>query len=477
MTNRYRQDATDAARSRLQDMARLRGLGMLPKDGDFFPSVHYPSITMYPPISEEAMFGGYEMPADGLVDIYVHIPFCRRRCVFCHYPSHYGAGDEEKDGYLTALEKEMDLLIARLGVRRLQARSILIGGGTPTDLSPLQLERFLKFFVARVEISPKVQFNYDVDPGTLVGPEGEHRLRLLRDYGVNRLTIGVQSLRDDLLRAMNRDHDAATARLSVANSLALGFKVNIEFIFGYPGQTLENWLDVVEGAIALNPDEIQLYRLKVIPYGDQRGAIERVRELRPQDIPPVEEALTMKQAAIEVLRAHGYLENLRRVFTRDRANISKYAFNQCCMLFDQVGLGQTAFSSYRNRFALNTQSFDEYYACIAAGRLPVNRGLVRSLDDQMRWAIILPLKNYSLRRRHFQKVTGVALEASPFAARLQLLKEHGLVDETALEFRLTPLGAFFADEVVELFHARPYIPFPATNYEPGPLNPYELNPA
>jgi oxygen-independent coproporphyrinogen-3 oxidase len=371
----------------------------------------------------------------------------------------------------------MDILLSRLGVQNLQPRSILIGGGTPTDLSVEQLRRFLEAFTARVRIGPGVQFNYDVDPATLTGTDGEARLRSLREYGVNRLTIGVQSLRDDILRSMNRDHDAATARTSVASSLAMGFKVNIEFIFGYPGQTLDTWLDVIEEAIRLGPDEIQLYRLKVVPYGDQRGTIERVRQVRSRDIPGLADTMMMKQAAIHVLREHGYTENLRRVFTRDRANISRYAFNQCCMLFDQVGIGQTAFSSLRDRFALNTPSFDEYYGSIAAGHLPVNRGLVRSLDDQMRWAIILPLKNYSLRPRHFHRATGVALESSPFHARLQILREHGLVDVAESEFRLTPLGAFFADEVVELFHARPYIPFPESNYEPGLLNPYSLNPA
>src|SRR5208337_174530 len=98
--------------------------------GDFFPSVHYPPITMYSPITEEALFRTYTVPDDGLFDIYAHIPFCQQRCLFCHYPVKLGKGREaEKDTYLAAMEKEMDIYMRRLGVDRIHARSILVGGG------------------------------------------------------------------------------------------------------------------------------------------------------------------------------------------------------------------------------------------------------------------------------------------------------------------------------------------------------------
>ncbi len=117
------------------------------------------------------------VPEDGRFAVYVHIPFCIRRCLFCHYPSLYGAPDSEKDKYLDALEKEMDLGLRRLGIDKINVRSILIGGGTPTDLTPPQLKRFLDYFTARTDLSKCTQFNYDVDPATLVGPDGLERLR------------------------------------------------------------------------------------------------------------------------------------------------------------------------------------------------------------------------------------------------------------------------------------------------------------
>jgi oxygen-independent coproporphyrinogen III oxidase len=469
------QDITEKARTRIEDFRRFQQLGMVPLDGDFFPSgVHYPPITMYKPTTQEAFFNSYTLPEDGRFDVYVHIPFCIRRCVFCHYPSLYKASESEKDKYLDALEKEMDLCMALLGIDKIRIRSILLGGGTPTDLTPAQLRRFLDFFTARADMSKCTQFNYDVDPATLVGPEGLERLRIMRDYGVDRLTIGVQSLDEEILRTMRRSHGVDVALESIENSRKLDYMVNIEFIFGHPGQTVENWIDVMQKAIDIQVDEIQLYRLKVIPYGDQRGTIEKVRGLRPEDIPSPETAIHMKQIAIEMLNRNGYHERLRRVFTRNTKIYSHYAYNQCCNLKDELGLGLSAFGSLHDRFYINTQFFDEYYKAIQAGRLPISRGIVRDRDQQIRWAAVLPLKNHWLKKGRFEQVAGIPI-GEVFQDRFATLKEHGLIEEDDRKIRLTQLGAFLADEVVEQFHSREYIQFPESNYADGPLNPYRVD--
>jgi oxygen-independent coproporphyrinogen-3 oxidase len=251
----------------------------------------------------------------------------------------------------------------------------------------------------------------------------------------------------------------------------MGFQLNVDLIFGHPGDTLESWVRTVEGVAALGLEEIQLYRLKVEPYGDLQGAIGRVRSADPASIPAAEDAIAMKAAAIDLLARHGYRENLRRVFTREPGHYSHYAHNQCCELKDQIGFGLTAFSSLRDRFALNTPSFDAYYAGIEGGRLPVNRGLLRSEDDQVRWAIALPLKNRSVRKRLFRERTGLEL-GDLFRDKIAALAGHGLVTEDERELALTPLGAFFADEVATSFAAPAYLPYPRAAYADGPLNPY-----
>ncbi|WGR90761.1 coproporphyrinogen III oxidase family protein (plasmid) [Bradyrhizobium sp. ISRA443] len=461
------------SRNRLDDLNRLRDLGIVAKGADFSPSgVHYPPITKYAPITEDEMFADYVMPDDGRLDVYAHIPFCKTRCTFCHYPLKLGPKMiEEKDRYLTALEKEMDLYLRRLGVDRIKPRSILVGGGTPTFLTPAQLRRFLDSFNKRVDLLSSTQFSYDVDPNTLIGPDGAERLSMMRDYGVHRLTIGIQSLNPEVLRLMNRHHGREEALLAIEATKKAGFQVNIEFIFGYPGQTLENWAEVVEEACQLDVEEIQLYRLKVEAYGDYQGPIKQVLEKKRQPVPTNEDAIVMKQLAIEILARHGYREQiLRRVFTRHPEHYSHYAHNQCCRLVDEVGFGLSAFSSLRDRFVLNTADFDEYYAKIESGQLPVNRGLVRSKEDLIRWAVILPLKNRTIRERDFRRVTGRELDGV-FADKFNLLKEEGLVANTKWGLTLTTLGCFFADEIVQQFFEPHHLPFAPDDYAPGPLHP------
>jgi oxygen-independent coproporphyrinogen-3 oxidase len=196
--------------------------------------------------------------------------------------------------------------------------------------------------------------------------------------------------------------------------------------------------------------------------------------MRPDTAVEAEDSIAMKQLAIDILNEHGYHENLRRVFSRKREHYSHYARNQCCNLLDEMGLGLTAFSSLRDRYQLNTANFEEYYRSIENGQLPVNRGLVRSPEEQVRWSIILPLKNLDVWKPTFTERTGRALE-DVFQAKIAALKEHGLVIETEKKLALTRLGAFFADEVVEGFAAAPYIPYPRKAYAEGPLNPYWNN--
>jgi oxygen-independent coproporphyrinogen III oxidase len=464
----------ERARERVEDLHTLQAQGLICKSGDFFPSVHYPPITMYQPMTEEEMFATYTMPADGLLDVYAHIPFCRSRCTFCHYPVKLGERSAEKDRYLAALSKEMDLYMRRLGISRIKARSILVGGGTPTYLALDQMEEFLGAMAKRIDIAENIQYNYDVDPVTLIGPEGIERLQMMRDYGVNRLTIGVQSLNEDILKRMHRHHGVAEVLESIENCKKLGFQLNIEFIFGYPGQNLENWVEVIEQAVKMDVDEIQLYRLKVEAYGDDQAPIKRVNEVHPEEVPSTEQSIMMKQMAIDILAENGFHENLRRVYTKKREHYSHYAHNQCCMLYDEVGFGLTAFSSLRDRFILNTQNFEEYYSMIENDRMPLNRGIVRSHEEQVRWAIILPLKNRTIWKSAFAEQTGITIDQA-FPAKFAQLKAAGLIFENENEVGLTTLGCFFADEVVQQFHHSDYIPFPADHFADGPLHPLQNN--
>ncbi|MEI8185259.1 MAG: radical SAM protein [Chlorobiaceae bacterium] len=463
----------ESSRYRIDEFNELQKIGLIPLSGEFYPAgVHYPPITMYPNVNQQSFFDTYSPLEYGVYDIYVHIPFCKKKCWFCHYPSKYSANETEKDQYLDALEHEMLLYTDFLNQGQISARSVLIGGGTPTDLSPKQLHRFLSYFTKIFNLSNTQQFNYDVDPITLVGNEGIEKLKILKDFGVDRLTIGVQSLDDSVLTKMNRSHSSEIAYKSIENSKLFKFQTNIEFIFGHPGQTLENWISVLENAINTGVEEIQMYRLKIYPYGDQEGSVYKYKDKFFDEFVTPENTILMKEIAIQLLHDNGYSENLRRVFTKNKKYISKYAFNQCCLLKEEIGFGLTAFSSLKDRFGLNTQDFSEYYSNIINAKLPINRGLIRDVDQQIKWAIILPLKNYWINKKIFTDRTGYNVN-EVFKNKFELLRKYKLISEETKRILLTDKGAFFADEVATQFEDIKYLPFSMSEYSDSELNPYK----
>jgi oxygen-independent coproporphyrinogen-3 oxidase len=463
------------ARRALTPYRRLQTAGLIHREGSFYPSVHYPPITMYPNMGADEVLEGWKLRPEGLLDVYVHIPFCVRKCDFCHYPVKAGKDLDERDRYLDTLRDEMDIWLRRTGLERIPVRSVLVGGGTPTHLTPKQLDRFLTEFCARLDRSTMTQFNFDVDPSTVLGPEGRERMNLLKAHGVDRITFGIQSLDDPTLHRMNRPHDAAGAKEAVTLSMKMGFTTNIEFIFGYPGQTVHGWTSMMQEAIELETDEIQLYRLKIEPYGDGEGRILRLASEGRTNWPSADESIQMKAAARILLNEAGYHETLSRVYSRRPEIYSHYAHNQCCDLLEQVGFGQTAFSSLRDRFSINTQSLPEYYKTVASGELPITRGLRRDSDEQARWSFLLPLKARNVVKSRFLEQTGKTVDEL-FGEKLNTLKEFGLLEESTGELGLTELGRFYAEEIAHQFHSEEHIPFPTECYEDGPLHPHR-NPA
>ncbi len=466
-----RQELLARARSRLADVRRMEEAGLLPRRGEFFPSVLYPPITMYPPSTAEEMLSGYVPPSDGRFDVYAHIPFCEQRCTFCWFPGKYGAQDEEKERYLTSLDGELTLLARALGVDRIRARTILVAGGSPTHLGPEQLRRFLRSFLGHLDTSGCTQFSLDVDPASIVGADGLERLRVLREAGVQRLTVGVESLDETTLQLMNRPHGVRESLEALAACQALGFRANIDFIYGHPGQTVDGWMAEVEAVAALGVDAIQLYRLWVVSYGDSEAPMAKYARAHPERIPSADDAFMMKQIAIDVLERAGYRETIPRVYARPGGQFSEYQRNEVCALEEMVGVGLSAESSLRDRFYLNTPSFEEYHRAIAEGRLPVNRGLVRGREEQVRRALALPIKMRTLPADFFERRAGVPL-GQVFRAKIGALCEHGLLTEDARGLHMTPLGAFFADELSQQFYSPRFLPFPQASYADGPLHPY-----
>lgn len=460
----------------IEDFKKLQKAGLIPLSDDFFPGgTHYPLITQYPKIAAEEAYKDYKRPQDGMMDLYVHLPFCMQRCVFCHYPALYRASDEEKDKYIEAIEKEFEIVKMQLKTDKIKFRVALVGGGTPTDLSPKQLERFLQIIAKNCDMSMKKQYNFDVSPYSIIGKTGKERLKILKDYGVDRLTIGLQTADNRILQTMNRNHTKEQGLDSVHLSKEFGFQTEVEYIYGYPGQSIESWYNELQEIAVTEADEIQFYRLKIAAYGDQQGNIKKYSQIHRNELPSVEDTIRMRKMIFDYLADFGWQETLRRIFAKDKSKFSYYLYNQYCEMYDEIGLGTSAFSSLRDRFIINTADFNEYYKKIEAGKLPLNRGIVRDRTTQQRWALVLPLKNDYLKKDIYKNITGVKIEETPMYNIILKLKEFDLLEEDDKSIRLSKKGIIFADEIIETFYSTCYQPIDRKHYNTGELNPYILS--
>jgi oxygen-independent coproporphyrinogen-3 oxidase len=197
------------------------------------------------------------MERERRLSLYVHIPFCTAKCGYCDFNSY--AGQESLiPAYAQALLHEAEMWSAvRQGGR---AETLFFGGGTPSLMPLAELERVLEGLRRHIGLTPDAEVTLEANPGTVDEPY----LSRLREMGVNRLSLGVQSFRDDELAFLGRIHSAGEARSAYRAARSAGFgNVSLDLIFGLPGQTVHRWLESLEEAIRLEPEHLSLYALTV----------------------------------------------------------------------------------------------------------------------------------------------------------------------------------------------------------------------
>lgn len=441
----------------------VRASGILPESGNkYFPVVGYPPLTMFGDMDEKPLFENLNARAPIPTIAYLHIPFCPTRCTFCHWITKTKSKDEEVSRYIDYLDREMVLYKNKLGVDKIPATSVLWGGGTPTYPKPAELERLLKSFTTHYDLSACTQFSVEAEPTTLLGPDGMERLQIMKDYGVNRISLGVQSFDNDVLRYMGRAHDHEQTLQSIENMRKVGFdNIFIDLIYGFPGQTVENWADNMLQAAALGIEGWQLYRLRIKQHGDRPGEIIRQFQKNPSKFHRAEEIQIMKYLGIMISEEHGYGEHQRRIFAKSPDLISHYLRDWCCRLYDVAGVGVSSWSNLRGVFAQNIgdENLENYYRYIDEGKISVNRGKVRTEDDEARRSFIVPLKNMYVSKRGFKERIGKDCKEL-FGAEIDFMKQLGMIEEDDRRIWMTKRGSFFADEVATQFFNPDYLPFP-----------------
>ena len=419
-------------------------------------SIAGPRYTSYPPATKFTLPGGAKEFEDAIADdnrqgsgplsLYFHIPFCETLCWYCGCNTVITRRSEAASEYIDDMVREVALVAARLDLDR-PVRQIHFGGGTPTYLPPEQLARLGLLIHENFFVHPECEFGVEVDPRRLT----KDHVEALRVIGANRASIGVQDTNPDVQLAIHRWQPQELNIQAVSWLREAGFSsVSVDLIFGLPLQTAESFSRTIDDTLALAPDRLSVFSYAHVPW--IRPA-QRIFESRKQLCTP-EEKLAMFAVAHRKLTAAGYVDIGLDHFARPddelaialrngtlHRNFQGYSTEAGASLY---GFGITSISSTAGTYRQNHKGLAEWRGAIAAGRLPIERGLVLTEEDRRRRTIIMRIMcNRRLDYAAVSREIGVDV-AQAYAseiASLGDLEADGIVVRTPAGITVTPVGA------------------------------------
>jgi len=286
-----------------------------------------------------------------MLGLYVHVPFCSAICNYCNF--NRGLFDADlKTRYVDALVKEIR------AANREAADTIFFGGGTPSLLEPEEVARIIAACENAFDLTSDREVTLEANPESV----SMERLAAYEDGGVNRLSFGVQSFRDDELRRLSRLHDAGRARAALHEARAAGFgNVSLDLMMWLPAQRVDEWLESVDAAVALGPEHLSLYLLEVYPNAPLKDEMARARWSQAPD----DDAATMYLTAMERLDAAGYeqyeISNVARPGCRSRHNLKYWTDGEW------LGFGCGAHSTRAGIRWKNVSATADYIARVEGG--------------------------------------------------------------------------------------------------------------
>ncbi len=369
--------------------------------------------------------------------LYVHVPFCVRKCGYCDFyslpqPRDRAAPDAAR--YLEALEAELEATVPA----DFRARTVFVGGGTPTELSAADLARLLALVRRRIDPDALVEWTVESNPGTLT----REKAILLRDAGVTRVSMGVQSFDPENLAFLGRIHSAEEAVASVRLLRDVGFRnLNLDFIFGIPGSTREKLRRDLETAVALGPEHVACYAL----IFEEGTPLQRLREKGLVFEVDDDEELAQYRLAREVLGAAGYrqyeISNFARPGRECRHNLLYWGPGEFHAL-GPAAHGHVAGARYGN-----VRDLGLYCDAVLGGRLARDFEERLEPDAAAREALVMGLRRLDgVSRAAFRDETGIDYHALR-GPEIEGLAAQGLLQRSDDRIQLTERGLFLSDSV------------------------------
>lgn len=364
--------------------------------------------------------------------LYIHIPFCLKRCGYCDFNSYTQL--EYVPSYMDSLKREISFYSS---LKR-KITSVYIGGGTPTVLGERELSSLIDAIHKGFDLSPDLEFTVEANPETVTAG----KLKVLKEGGVNRISFGLQSFKDELLKAIGRIHTAEGFLKKYAMAREAGFdNVNVDLIFGLPGQKVEDFMDTLKKLVGLSPEHISCYSLSV----EEGTKFYELQEKGQLLLPSEDEERAMYHSARHFLQENGYshyeISNFAKAGRESRHNLVYWTYG------DYLGLGAGAHSFLDGVRFYNAYGLKDYIDRVKArGEAVENRERISEEEQQAEFMILgLRLVRGVEKTKFFERFKK-DLDLV-FRQALEKLKDKGLILNEKDRVRLTERGLDLANEV------------------------------
>jgi oxygen-independent coproporphyrinogen-3 oxidase len=421
-----------------------------PEVGSYFVA-NYPPFSVWTPeaVAREAVPALSARGDAGLpLGLYLHIPFCRKRCHFCYFRVYTNKNAQQVEQYLDWLAREWALAYEKPALAGRPLDFVYFGGGTPSFLSTRQLDSLIGRLSAVAPWSSAAEITFECEPGTLTHAKLEH----IRRAGVTRLSLGVENFDDGLLELNGRAHRAPEIWRAYDQARALDFpQINIDLIAGMLGETDANWQLCIERTLELDPDSVTIYQME-LPFNTTiSGDILSGTGQFSEQVASWETRRRWVREAFDALEAAGYTIGSAYTAVKDPSRSTFRYRDRLWEGADLIGLGVASFGHVNGVHMQNLDAWETYGAAIDRGDLPLGRAYRPSGEERLIREVILQLKRGVIRPAYFRQKFGADVRER-FAPVWDSIDREGYLDaNTADRIALTREGLLRVDMLLHRF--------------------------
>lgn len=383
--------------------------------------------------------------------LYLHIPFCRKRCKFCYFRVYTDKNARDVDVYLEALTREVELYSRLPVVGGRGLHFVYFGGGTPSYLSATQLRNLIGKLQTLLPWTGAAEVTFECEPGTLQ----RHKLETLKEMGVTRLSLGIENFSDKILEANGRAHLSTEIFRAYAWARELGFdQINIDLIAGMVGETWDNWRDCVRKTIELAPESVTIYQME-LPFNTVFSKELKVEGQSEGEIADWPTKRAWVDYAFTELGRAGYQPSSAYTMVRANGGVKFVYRDSLWRGADMFGTGVASFGHVSGVHVQNVDRWEQYVEMLHRGELPLGRALVVRPRQLLLREMMLQLKTGRLQADYFRDKFQTDI-LRDYAASFDALRNEGFLDVKSEGVELTRPGLLQVDRLLPTFFESEY---------------------